>query len=88
MCTDRSHIAPAAAGVADIDRAKAALQFAKRYELLDSEALRNIKLVELDYTDVSVLASIIPRRSRLIVVDGDVRTGGDQTDVSAGEKRP
>ena len=70
------------AGVADIDRAQAALQFAKKYELLDSESLRNIKLIELDYSDVESLSSTIPRRGKLVIVDGDVIAGGSQTDVS------
>lgn len=69
-------------GVADVDRAEEALQFAKKYEVLDSDSLRNIKLIELDYSDVEELASTFPRRGKLVIVDGDVVAGGNQADVS------
>jgi hypothetical protein len=68
--------------VSDKERAQAALAFAKRYELLGSESLSNIKLVELDYSDADSIAEALPRRGRLVVVDGDVVVGGRQGDVS------
>jgi hypothetical protein len=69
-----------AAGVADIERATAALNFAKKYELLAADALSNIKLVELDYSDDEALAAALPKRGgRLLVVDGDV-VGGKLAD--------
>jgi hypothetical protein len=66
--------------VADIERATAALKFAKKYELLASDALSNIKLVELDYADGDALAAALPKRGgKLLVVDGDV-VGGKLAD--------
>lgn len=75
--TPNPHI-PNAAGVADIERGQAALAFAKRYELLAPDALANIKLVEVDYSDPDSLAV----RGRVVVVDGDTYVGGKAPDVS------
>ena len=68
------------AGVADKERGQAALSFAKRYELMSGEALSNIKLVEVDYSDPDSFA--VPSRGRLVVVDGDTYVGGKAADVS------
>ncbi len=59
------------AGVLDGERGAAALSFARKYELLTPEALSNIKLVEIDPSDVESLAAALPRRGRVLVVDGD-----------------
>lgn len=66
--------------MADIGRGQAALAFAKRYELLAPEALANIKLAEVDYSDPDSFA--LTRKGRLILVDGDTYVGGRSPDVS------
>jgi hypothetical protein len=68
--------------VADIERGQAALAFAKRYELLAPDALANIKLAEVDYSDPDSFS--LAAKGRLVVVDGDTYVGGRAPDVSEG----
>jgi hypothetical protein len=70
------------AGVADIERGQAALAFAKRYELLAPDALANIRLAEVDYSDPDSFS--LTAKGRLVVVDGDEYVGGRTPDVSLG----
>lgn len=70
------------AGVADIERGQAALAFAKRYELLAPDALDNIRLAEVDYSDPDSFS--LTAKGRLVVVDGDDYVGGRAPDVSVG----
>lgn len=66
--------------MADADRGQAALAFAKRYELLSPDALANIKLVEVDYSDPDSFP--LTRKGRVLLVDGDTYVGGRSPDVS------
>lgn len=67
-------------GVADLERGQAALTFAKRYELMAPDALSNIRLVEVDYSDPDSFP--LSSKGRLIVVDGDTYVGDRAPDVS------
>lgn len=79
-CKMRSRLLLACpAGVADLERATSALNFARKYELMSREALSNVKLVEVDYSDVEAFAGSLPKGGKLLVVDGDV-VGGKAAD--------
>lgn len=81
------------AAVPDLEEAQAVLNFAKQYELIPRSALANVQLVEVDFADEDEVAASIPRRTKVVVVEGDTadRKRVDakfvQTLVSAAEAR-
>lgn len=58
-------------GVSDIEEAQEILAVAKQLELIPKSSASNLQLVEVDFNDADDLASRIPKRIKVVVVDGD-----------------
>ncbi|KAK9799438.1 hypothetical protein WJX73_010689 [Symbiochloris irregularis] len=69
--------AKVAAGVTDLESGQELLDFAKSFELVNSKAAKNLRLVPLDVNDEEEIAGALPRRGTVVLLPGDAPNGLD-----------